>query len=107
MKDSLLREQLLNFKSELFIAMKRTAPSGANNPIKYFRWKSTGWEDKLVQIYKEFKGDLDLIVSKCEGEGLTVGRDKIRKKLNDLMKAGKLEATPAWNARRAQVPTFL
>lgn len=77
----------------------------ACTPVKreYFRWKQSGWEDKLIKAYSDLKGNLDLIVKKCEADGLTIERSKIRKKLNDLIKSGVIQATPEWNAHVAKV----
>ena len=78
--------------------MKRPAPKR-----EYFRWKQTGWEDKLKLIYKEMNGNLDLIEKKCVTEGLTVDRQRIRKKINELIKNSELKPTADWNAHLVQV----
>lgn len=78
--------------------MKRALPKR-----EYFRWKQTGWEDKLAKIYNELNGNLDLIEKRCQSEGLTVDRERIRKKINELIKKAVLKPTPEWNAHLVQV----
>ena len=82
--------------------MKRALPKR-----EYFRWKQTGWEDKLAKIYNELHGNLDLIEKRCQSEGLTVDRERIRKKINELIKKAVLKPTPEWNAHLVQVCSLL
>ena len=70
---------------------------------EYFRWKDSGWEDKIQVIYNEMKGDLELILKKCASEGLQLERHKIRKKINELIKLGNLKPLPAWTAHQVKV----